>query len=291
MLTSEYVALDGALVLALPTKLGQDFYYEVLDNHDSIVIWEAFHQDKAWLSLKLNYQNWEVLETNLPEAADFVVKLLRNCQQLSGSCFQKNDSYHFRTNLQFPPDYGLGSSSTLINNLAEWANVDAFELSDISLGGSGYDIAVAKEKSAILFQNLKGNRIYEKIDFRPSFSNELLFIHLNQKQNSREGIQLYQSKPKSPELINEFSILTRAIIESQDLEKFSHLMTIHEEKLSNFLNIKTSKEKFFENCPSFIKSLGAWGGDFVMSSKFEGYRAWFSERGFDTVFSYNDLIL
>lgn len=291
MLTSEYVALDGALVLAVPTKLGQDLFCEEIDNQKSIIIWEAFHQEKPWLFLKLDYQNWDILETNLPEAANFMVKLLSNIQKLSENCFRGDRAYHFRTNLQFPPDYGLGSSSTLINNLAEWANVDAFELSDMSLGGSGYDIAVAKEKSAILFQNLKGNRIYEKIDFQPQFKSELFFIHLNQKQDSREGIQLYQSKPKSPELINEFSILTRAIIESQDLEKFSHLMTIHEEKLSNFLNIKTSKEKFFENCPSFIKSLGAWGGDFVMSSKFEGYRAWFSERGFDSIFSYNDLIL
>ncbi len=43
-----------------------------------------------------------------------------------------------------------------MNNLAEWANIDPFHLNTISLGGSGYDIAVAKAKSALLFQiNLK----------------------------------------------------------------------------------------------------------------------------------------
>ena len=53
---------------------------------------------------------------------------------------------------------------------------------------------------------------------------------------------------------------------------------------------KTSKEKYFENCPVFIKSLGAWGGDFVMSRKFSGFEDYFSGKGFSTVFEWNELI-
>ena len=62
---------------------------------------------------------------------------------------------------------------------------------ELCLGGSGYDIAVAKEKAAIFYQNSNSRRKFEKIYFNPVFKNGLIFIHLNQKQDSREGINLY----------------------------------------------------------------------------------------------------
>ena len=95
---------------------------------------------------------------------------------------------------------------------------------------------------------------------------------------------------KCDELIEEFSQLTRDVLQTQNLEDFSQLMNLHEKKLSIFLGIETVSEKYFENCPSFIKSLGAWGGDFVMSSKFSGFEEYFQGKGFASVFSYRDLI-
>jgi len=290
MLTSEYFAIDGALVLAVPTQLGQELFYEEIPDGKSVVVWEALHQNNPWLFIKINYSEWKILETNLPESADFVMKVLRNVQDLSKIRFQNNASYHLKTNLQFPPDFGLGSSSTLMTNLSEWAKIDAFLLNEKSLGGSGYDIAVAKEKSAVLYKNENGRKEVEKVKFSPNFKDELIFIHLNQKQDSREGIRLYRSKTKSPELIREFSDLTKQIFEYGDLEKFSQLMTLHEQKVSDFLQIETVKEKYFKNCPVFVKSLGAWGGDFVLSSKFPGYLEWFSGKGFSTVFQWSDLV-
>ncbi len=164
-----------------------------------------------------------------------------------------------------------------MNNLGEWADINPFHLNSISLGGSGYDIAVAKEKSAILFQNKPEIR-YEKVDFNPPFKNELIFIHLNQKQDSREGITLYKSKNKSPELINEFSDITKKILLCNELESFSELMMIHERKIADFLEILTVREKLFSDCPSFVKSLGAWGGDFVMSAKFGALKTIFGRK-------------
>ena len=176
-----------------------------------------------------------------------------------------------------------------MNNLAEWANIDPFILNEISLGGSGYDVAVAKEKSAVLYSRFPA-RVYETFDFQPSFKDELIFVHLNQKQDSREGISHYRSKPTSTELINDCSALTKKIVNSQNLEEFSELMTIHEQKLSDFLETPTVKEKYFQDCPSFVKSLGAWGGDFVLASKFGDYQDYFKQRGFSKIFSWKDLI-
>ncbi|MCY0975800.1 GYDIA family GHMP kinase [Chryseobacterium wangxinyae] len=289
MLTSEYFAVDGALVLAVPTKLGQELFFEEKHDGNSVVFWEAYHQNKLWLKAAIDYKNWQILEANITSSAEFILKTLKNVQNLSDIKFKSKDSYHLKTNLQFPPDYGLGSSSTLMNNLAEWSEIDPFHLNSISLGGSGYDIAVANAKSAVLFQN-QPQIHFEKINFNPTFKNELIFIHLNQKQDSREGINLYKSKIKSQKMINEFSDLTRNILLCDELDKFSDLMILHEQRISDFIGIPTVKSIFFADCAKFVKSLGAWGGDFVMSAKFEGFEDYFWGKGFNTIFEWGDLI-
>lgn len=290
LLTSEYAVLDGALALAIPTQLGQEFFFDELDDQRGHISWLALHQGELWLQVEIDYQNWEIEYTNLPEHAAFILKVLKLVQQLSGYKFRSDRSYILKTNLQFPPDYGLGSSSTLMNNLAEWAGVDAFQLNEMTLGGSGYDIAVAREKSAILYQLTTHGRFTEQINYRPDFRKELIFIHLNQKQNSRNGIEMYRAKPKSKTLIENLSEVTEKVKSCTDLGIFSELMEQHEEMLSNFLGIDKIKDQYFASCPVFVKSLGAWGGDFVMSRKFSGYAQYFSDKGFSTQLGWDDLI-
>lgn len=289
MLTSEYFAIDGALVLAVPTKLGQEFFFDEKSDGKTLIFWKAHHQNKPWLEVVIDYKTWQILETNITASAEFILNTLKNVQKLSSKKFRGTDSYHLKTNLQFPSDFGLGSSSTLMNNLASWAEIDPFQLNTMSLGGSGYDIAVAKEKSAVLYQN-KPQIQYKKIIFDPVFKDELIFIHLNQKQDSREAINLYKSKVKSEELIEEFSNLTKEIFLCNKLDNFSQLMEIHEQKISHFLSIPTVKNRLFIDCPVFVKSLGAWGGDFVMSAKFRGFEDYFRGKGFTTFFDWDGII-
>lgn len=289
MLTSEYFAVDGALVLAVPTKLGQEFFFEETPDGHSIITWEAYHQNKLWLRTIINYKNWEIVESNLPSNAEFILKVLKNVQSLSTTKFKDDISYRLKTNLQFPADYGLGSSSTLMTNLGKWAEVDPFLLNTMSLGGSGYDIAVGKTGSAVLYKNQPKIEIKE-ITYKPEFRNELIFIHLNQKQNSREGINLYKQKQKSESMIEEISNIAINVVNCKQLENFSELMIRHEQLISDFIEIPSVKSLYFADCPSFIKSLGAWGGDFIMSSKFEGYKDYFSGKGFTTIFTWDELI-
>ncbi|MFC6267049.1 GYDIA family GHMP kinase [Frigoriflavimonas asaccharolytica] len=291
LLTSEYLVLDGALALAVPTNVGQELNFNEIEDGKSLIFWEAFHQDQAWLKVKINYQSWEIIETNLPNEAAFILKVLREVQRLSLNKFHSNTSYQLRTNLQFPANFGLGSSSTLMNNLANWAVIDAFVLNDNCLGGSGYDIAIAKENKSILFKiNKNLAREVEVVDFYPDFKDDLIFVHLNQKQDSREGISLYKSKMKSEVLIDEFSRITQDALATGSLSDFSALMILHEALLSKFLEIPTTKEKFFPDCPVFIKSLGAWGGDFILTSKFSGFENYFKTKGYFTIFEWSDLI-
>jgi mevalonate kinase len=64
LITSEYFVLDGALALAVPTKLGQDFYWEEFNDGNSNIFWEALHEGKPWLKIAIDYKNWEILSTN-----------------------------------------------------------------------------------------------------------------------------------------------------------------------------------------------------------------------------------
>ncbi len=289
MLTSEYFALDGALVLAVPTKPGQELYYTEQQDEQSLILWETYHQNQLWLRIKIDYSKWTIIATNLQEPAEFILKVLKILQQTSSEKLQSKSSYYLKSNIQFPANFGLGSSSTLMNNLAEWAKVDPFILNEKCLGGSGYDIAVAQAKTAILYQAIP-ERKYEKVDFKPDFRDQLLFIHLNQKQNSRDGIKAYREKEKSTTLVDEFTMITNEVIHCKNINHFSDLMKLHEQKVADFLKTPTSRDRFFKDCPSFIKSLGAWGGDFVMAQKFEGYIDWFEQRGYVTIFGYNELI-
>ena len=56
------------------------------------------------------------------------------------------------TKLTFPRAWGLGTSSTLISLIAQWAKCDPFELLFEAFGGSGYDIACATANSPISYQ-------------------------------------------------------------------------------------------------------------------------------------------
>jgi hypothetical protein len=47
----------------------------------------------------------------------------------------------------------------------------------------------------------------------------------------------------------------------------------------------------FSDFKGEIKSLGAWGGDFVMVISESDPTAYFSEKGFTTVISYDEMIL
>ena len=291
LLTSEYMILDGALALAIPTQLGQKLIIEEIEDAQSLITWESFCQNQIWIKTKINYQPWEILESNLTDSALFIMNIMKEIQKLSSDKFKKNTSYLIKFNLEFPQNFGLGSSSTLLTNLSKWAKINPFELNENILGGSGYDVAIAQNSSAILYQIKDEIRHIEQIHFSPKFKEELLFIHLNKKQNSREGIKLYRSKNKSQQLIQEFSEITKSIVQCNDINNFSELMNLHEKKLSQFLGLKTAKEIYFPDCPVFIKSLGAWGGDFIMSRKFNGYQKYFNEKGFESIFTWQDLIL
>ncbi|MEZ4792735.1 MAG: GYDIA family GHMP kinase [Gelidibacter sp.] len=292
LLTGEYMVLDGALSLALPTKLGQSLQVEMID--DPKIIWSSLDEKgNVWFDCELNSQQiTSNSSTGHNEVLGRLIQILYAAKQLNPEFLSNENGFKVTAKLDFPKNWGLGTSSTLINNIANWANVDAYGLLQKTFGGSGYDIACAKNNSAITFQKFGKTNVIHQVNFNPSFVEHLYFVYLNKKQNSRDAIAHYKSKSRSlSNEISEISQITEQIIKCENLKEFERLLNQHETIISNILGQKPIKELHFQDFKGSIKSLGAWGGDFVLVASDENPSDYFKAKGFETVIGYPDLIL
>ncbi|WP_191858815.1 GYDIA family GHMP kinase [Hanstruepera ponticola] len=288
LLTGEYLVLDGALGLALPTKYGQ--YLNVETNDSNFINWKSYDQNgEVWFKT--------ILELNDLDSKDSSDDLTKRLLQILKAALQLNPDFletgcSVKTKLTFPKDWGLGTSSTLINNIAQWAQVDPYELLKKTFGGSGYDIACAQHNTAITYRLIEAVRDIQTVNFNPSFKDCLYFVYLNKKQNSRDAIESYrQNTTDLTKDIETINTVTENIITCKTLSDFENLINTHEQILSSILNQKPIKERLFSDFQGSAKSLGAWGGDFILATATENPSAYFKAKGFETVISYNDLIL
>lgn len=296
LLTAEYVVLDGAKAMALPTKYGQSMTVEAIE--DAKLYWKSIdHTDKVWFECELSLDEIATSQTPHNEISKRLFEILISAKKLNPHFLRASTGFKITTKLDFPENWGLGSSSTLINNIADWANVNPYELLELTFGGSGYDIACAQNNCAILYnlllaQEHEAKRNITTLNFNPSFKDQLFFIHLNQKQDSREGIKRYHSvKNNLGSTLTEINKITEHIVECDTILEFSDLITAHEEIISKLINLPTIKSSQFSAYPGAIKSLGAWGGDFILATGSFEDMDYFKQRGFETIISYSDMIL
>lgn len=299
LISGEYAVLDGALSLAVPTKYGQALSVSTIEGNK--IIWKSYtNTEVIWFETIfdpfeiIDYQACSKTKTATAKSSvrETLLSILSEAHHLNPDFLKNTNGLLVENHLNFPRDWGLGSSSTLINNIAQWAQVDAFKLLWGAFSGSGYDIACAQHKTAILYRldNLKP--IVEEVLFDPPFKNHLYFVHLNQKQNSREGIAQYrETQFDLPNLISEVGQITKKLIRCEELEEFNSLINEHELLIAAALQIKTVKTKLFPDFPGNIKSLGAWGGDFVLATGSEGTKSYFRKKGFHTIIPYPEMIL
>ncbi len=297
LITGEYVVLDGAISLALPTKYGQSLSVEKTSKNG--IQWTAFdHENNSWLSSFLEIEDLisKPKKSNLGQPnteEEYLLRILQTANSLNPDLLKDSGGFNVNTHLDFPKNWGLGTSSTLINNIAQWFNIDAFQLSQLTFGGSGYDIAAAQHLNAITYELLNSKRNVLNVSFDPIFKDELFFVHLNRKQNSRDSIQHYRDQPKVELLksIQKISGLTSQFLTCESLKEFELYIEIHETIISKLIGIPKVKSELFPDFPGAIKSLGGWGGDFVMATGRENAKNYFKEKGYQTVISCNDMIL
>lgn len=289
LLTGEYLVLDGATSLALPTKYGQELIVEKID--PPYVNWESLDVNgNQWFHSKFELPSFESDCNN--EIASTLLNILKEAQNLNPKFLTEGSGLQVQTKVSFPNNWGLGTSSTLINNIAQWAKVDAFELLNNSFGGSGYDIACAQNNSSILYSLQNGKPIVEVVDFDPCFKNQLYFVHLNKKQNSKEGIKNYKDISKnSADFNKEISGITIQLLNCKDLSDFNKLLAEHERIIAGIIQKDPVQKALFSDYFGQTKSLGAWGGDFILATGNDDTINYFKNKGFETVVSYRDMIL
>lgn len=285
LITGEYAVLDGALSLALPTKKGQ--LLSVLP-HENGFLWESFDcNNEIWFRSETDF--WAKTDNPI---AQTLQKILKTALELNPSFSDSLKDVKVQTHLDFDRNWGLGSSSTLINNIAQWAGVNPFELLFRSFGGSGYDIACAKNDTPVLYR-LENQKVkVYPLSFDFPYKEKICFVYLGKKQNSKEGISLYKKVQKSKKkLVTEITEITENIIRTRSLSTFCELIDLHEQLISDFLKLPKVKDLYFTDFQGSIKSLGAWGGDFVLAiSEKEDVEKYFTKKGFSVVIPYNEMI-
>ncbi len=299
LITGEYAVLDGALSLALPTKYGQSLTISSIEGDN--IVWKSYtNTEEIWFETTLEpadikqYVPVSKTGTTTLEASvrETLLRILNAAYHLNSNFLKNTKGLMVETHLNFPRDWGLGSSSTLINNIAQWAQVDAFKLLWDSFSGSGYDIACAQHKTPILYHLKKDIPVVEAVSFDPPFKNQLYFIHLNQKQNSRDGIAQYRERESDLlHLISAVNRITKKLLKCKDFQEFNALIDKHEQLIADNLQMETVKAKLFPDFPGSIKSLGAWGGDFILATGTKDTPNYFNKKGFKTVIPYSEMIL
>ncbi|MBQ4818805.1 GYDIA family GHMP kinase [Aquimarina sp. MMG016] len=300
LLTAEYLVLDGTNALAIPTKKGQWLLIE--KNDLDTINWKSYdEQGNCWF--KTNFiledgilkqaQDHDNNALSSPGITETLVSILNAAKELNPNFLADQKGYNIETRLEFHREWGLGSSSTLINNIAQWAKVNPFTLLENSFGGSGYDIACAKHDTPILFTRSGDQPIIKEVSFDPPFKKNIFFIYLNQKQDSKASIKHYQSLPlkeydKAEATANE---ITQSVLNCETLDEFEKLINQHEEIISKIIKTPTVKSILFSDYSGSIKSLGGWGGDFVLATGSLSDMEYFRKKGYDTIIPYNEMAL
>lgn len=293
MVSGEYLVLKGAMALALPLNYGQSLTVEEKEGK-SMVQWKSTINDNLWFTATILLPNFQVLETNSPDISATLCTILSGVKTLQPNFLDSPKEYHVISAMDFLPEWGFGSSSTLISNVADWADCDPFELNSMIFSGSGYDIACARSSSPIIYEIRNCQPTYRKANFQPSFDKQLYFVYLNRKQNSQKSINGLDLTMVTENDLQAITELTSGMENAQNLETFRWLMDQHEEFIGRIIHKKPVKSLYFDDFEGSLKSLGAWGGDFMLVASdrpVEYIRNYFNNKNLQTIFKYGEIVL
>ncbi len=295
LLTGEYLVLDGALALAVPTRPGQQLHVWPYGEED-VLYWRSLGRTgKTWFTGRWRIGAYTLVRLEASDAAtagrleQILLAAVAQGVELSAAVAGRA----VETYLDFSREWGLGTSSTLLYLLARWLGVNEYRLLADTFGGSGYDLACAGAHGPLLYRLVDGQPQVKELNWHPPYAACLHFVHLGRKQDSREGIHHYRRQPASSAAIGEVSALTEAFLQASDVESATDILRRHEVLISQTLDLPTVQDRQFPDFPGGVKSLGAWGGDFVMTvsdlSRSET-TAYFNEKGFYVVIPYEEMV-
>lgn len=295
LLSAEYLVLEGAMALAVPVKYGQRLkVYRLSETKDRLISWEARENSKPWFNALYDNDHLTVKETSDWPKAKKLRKWLLCAAELNNKFLEDDHSYRIITETDFPVGWGLGTSSMLIKNIADWAGIDPFDLHFRTSEGSGYDIASAIYNSPIIYQYKPSGRSIKEVKFYPSFHNHLFFVHLGRKQDSALGIERFRNNIVHAKHISKVNVLTEKMLNAPVLKDFDRTLVEHEQLIAELLDIEPVKKMSYNDFQGEMKSLGAWGGDFALvtwKGQYNDLKKYFEEKGLNTIIRFQEMVL
>lgn len=257
--------LHSATALAFPSKRGQHIHI-VPDPGSGLLKWISTENGDTWFTAEFSLPEIKLVNYSDASLGNRLLSLLHIIRRLSPDFLQKEDGLQLTTSLDFPRDWGLGTSSSLIQLMASWTGIYPYELLDASFGGSGYDIACADRFNPILYRRQNEEIQITEQNFHPPFLDKLYLGFSGVKQDSGLEVKKFLQKGAVDKgLIDRISEISKMVSKTQSLMEFSELLVMHEEIVGHLLGIPPVAARF-KGFPGIIKSLGAWGGDFLLFS-------------------------
>lgn len=303
LISGEYLVLKGAMALAIPTKFGQKMEVSDDPSGKSVLHWQSIDvNNNIWLDIIFSKADLQIVSNQTKPVDEKSVATLQKILKFIRNKhvgFLRTPGKTIITNyLEFERNWGLGSSSTLITNLAQYAKTDAFVLNNEIFKSSGYDIACAQSELPIFYKIDEEGIVFDTVHFNPPSPEQFMFVHLGNKQDSKTEVESFlKSGDITKKYANEIEIISEiseALLFCDDFNDFMQLLDEHEEVMQYVLQEEKVKTRLFNDFNGVVKSLGAWGGDFVLVASEmepEAMRAYFKSKGLNTIIDYPNMIL
>ncbi len=295
LISGEYLVLKGARALAVPLKFGQTLNVAQSKEPDGQLRWIALVYDEFWFEVIFDLECLEIIETSDLVKAEYLKAILKQAHLLNPKILRNTKGLIIETNANFDINWGLGSSSTLIANVANWFEVNPFDLHFNTSSGSGYDVACANADSPIFYKIKNQHPEIEKVNFNPDFKQNLYFVYLGKKQQSHQSIRNFSGKLEDRDTeIQLISEISAEFTSTHDLEEFEFFIDEHEKIMSGILETPSIKQSTYADFQGSVKSLGAWGGDFVMMTwrgEYEKLKEYLRTKKLDVVFRFDEIVL
>ena len=292
MVSGEYLVLKGALSLALPLKYGQKLTVKALAGEPKI-LWQSMVKGSPWFSATIQLPHFNVINSGMPEVSETLFRILKAASELNPGFLKCQQEYRITSEMDFDPGWGIGSSSSLISNIAYWAHCDPFVLNRIIFQGSGYDIACARSTDPIIYATKENTPSYRIADFHPHFHRYLYFVYLNRKKNTLQGIRGMDLGSVSSWDTDAISALTLGLEKAEDLTSFRSMMDQHEEITGRIIRTTPVTQLLFSDFPASVKSPGTWVGDFILAASEEPesfVHNYFIRKNLTTILNFREVV-
>ncbi|MCX6231787.1 MAG: GYDIA family GHMP kinase [Bacteroidetes bacterium] len=293
LISGEYLVMNGAKALAFPLCFGQEMCVNLFP--EPLLKWKSKQLDDIWFTASFNLYNFEVISTSDDRIANELSCMLQFARNLNEEFLLTRNGYTVEVNADYPLEWGLGSSSTLISMLARWANVNEYALFRMISAGSGYDLACATQQQPVFYQLVNNMPVITTAEVGNGIKKHCLFAYLGNKQNTNHEIEQYnKSANPASEVIHRISELSDNFCKASDSYEITAVMDEHEAVMSSVLNKTAIAMQRFPAFNGSVKSLGAWGGDFAMFAghqPIEAMREEIKQFGITTIFSYDELLI